>query len=753
MGRVRRKVKQKTEERLPDWLNEGASMLTWLSAHDRLKSIEPSVRIHRQGGYCGLDVFIVLVLYYSLAKRSALRGFCERIRPYRKQLAALVGRETLPSSASVSRALKSAEASLSRASALPLLMNGVEAKRFLEWPECQLRDTHGVGYHVFDFDHICEGVYRRALPIGEDLPQGKRRSDGYAAPGYLGRKRGDVKRTRSSLQHAGSSLWLGGHVSEGNGTVRADFEAAVETIAQWCEAHPWPRSRVILRGDGAFGSVPYLTACVRAAIGLVSRCVRPELFSQHRIVERLQEADWFFVPSSCTAPQRFAAEVGTITLTPSDKTRRADGSRYDPVPCRVVCAKTKRREGATEAHRGQLIDGWQYELFVSVGIEEAAFPAAEVVSLYYQRTGQENRFAQQDREVELDRLLSHHPAGQEFAQLAGQFVWNMRVIRGAEQTSLPDAEPPWLPRQIRAMSEVEPKGSASLVEAEHVTASKEGNVEPAVHAEQAETSVDTDQDYYERQAQHETAFEQCLRQIDWDARLGRHPGWHFDGQTLICPANHPMVLRGARIDKGVHALVEFCASESTCPSCPRQAQCMASIADKPVKRIKIGADIEIVEEVRQLSKERRKLRAEARAHEKRSRPIASGSIDGTTSESRLPGSKRPAPLNFVAAENDSEAGAYHVHYPLFLPAEARKLWRRSVETVEFSVHVLLPPPIQKRSVLMAADDADRQHRRQTWQKRLLYNQLPHDTHVHITIHTPSGVSPPWLQKQPTAQAA
>src|SRR6266571_2270005 len=52
---------------------------------------------------------------------------------------------------------------------------------------------------VFDIDGTREAARQRALPKNPDLPSALRRLDEVCAPGYTGRKRGEVVRTRTAV--------------------------------------------------------------------------------------------------------------------------------------------------------------------------------------------------------------------------------------------------------------------------------------------------------------------------------------------------------------------------------------------------------------------------------------------------------------------------------------------------------------------------------------------------------------------------
>jgi hypothetical protein len=60
----------------------------------------------------------------------------------------------------------------------------------------KLVDRTGNAWVVFDIDGTREAARQRALPQTEELPPAFRRLDEVCAPGYTGRKRGQVVRTR-----------------------------------------------------------------------------------------------------------------------------------------------------------------------------------------------------------------------------------------------------------------------------------------------------------------------------------------------------------------------------------------------------------------------------------------------------------------------------------------------------------------------------------------------------------------------------
>jgi hypothetical protein len=53
-----------------------------------------------------------------------------------------------------------------------------------------------------------------------------------------------------------------------------------------------------------------------------------------------------------------------------------------------------------------------------------------VLDLYLHRGSFETVLADEDKEQEMDRWYSHTPWGQEFAQILGQWMWNLRLELG-----------------------------------------------------------------------------------------------------------------------------------------------------------------------------------------------------------------------------------------------------------------------------------------------------------------------------------
>ena len=424
--------------RIPDILTEGAALLVDLLQRGVIAAVGERLRIRRQGGYSALDVWLLLWLFYTAgAKNKGVRPFWRVLGPCVKRVAALAGRRSLPSPASLSRALDSVELELLRPTSSWLLTGIAEVDEVMRHPVAKSYDAKGEAWQVFDLDPTVTTLRQRGLPADKDLPEPRRRAEDTGAPGHSGRKRGDLQFRRVTVQHAGSGMWVHAHLSPGNGEGVVDFERALDTIVETCERLEHPLASSVVRMDGEYGNVPWFSACRERKLPFITRLNRPKLYEDPMVLARFRTATWYRVPDSRSGPQRAAADLGVLTVRPDRRTKHPDGRRYEPVRVRVV-ASIFPHEG--KAKRGRTLDGWQVELF-AVDLPADAWPAPDAVAAYFGRTGQENRFAQEDRELGLDRIVSYHLPGQELASLVGLSVWNLRVARGFAMAPPPAERP------------------------------------------------------------------------------------------------------------------------------------------------------------------------------------------------------------------------------------------------------------------------------------------------------------------------
>jgi hypothetical protein len=398
----------------PCWFGEVVLIAAHLRQQGVLSQISERVRFARRrfGHYEVLD-FLAVLLGYAISGERTLQVFYERLEPFAGSFMALFGRDQLPARSTLSRFL----AALTEApvEALRTLVLDDLLARPLS-PDKQtggLLDRAGTSWMVFDIDGTREAARQRALPQTEDLPSAHRRLDEVCAPGYRGRKRGQVVRSRTVISQAHSFQWLGSFGNRGNGSYRKELRQGLAAITRYLAASQFPSARTLLRLDGQYGTGAVLADLTGFAF--VTRGKEYSVLDHPLVQARLhlppdqfqQRPESQLVRSLYDCP---AVPVG------------AEG-----VSCRVVVAthpadKKKSPVGVTR-------EGIVYELFFT-NLPQQAFTACDVVELYLHRGAFEPLLSDEDREQDPDRWCSHSAWGQECWQLISQWVWNLRLELG-----------------------------------------------------------------------------------------------------------------------------------------------------------------------------------------------------------------------------------------------------------------------------------------------------------------------------------
>lgn len=686
-----------------------------------IEELGERVRIRREGGYCGFDILLFLLFFFGARMGVGLKTFWLRARPYGKRLAALGERRSLASSASVSRALDKVDSERTQRIASWLLYDVAGIEEVLRHPAVQTIDTNGEGWHVFDFDPTVTTLRHRALPTGGDLPEALRRSEDTAAIGYSGRKRGDVQFRRATLQHSGSGTWLYARLFPGNGRRRVELRGALDAVQETCKRLTHPLDRTLLRGDGEYGGVPELTACREARVPVLTRLTRPKLFERDDIRLRLAEATWEYVPDAMSGPRRSATELGTVTLNPAKTTVRDDGTPYAPVEVRVVVSRFRNEEG--KPSRGQLIDGWQYELFVA-DVDPVAWPAPECVALYFGRAAEENRFAQEDRELVLDRIFSYHLPGQELATIIGLMTWNLAIARGFELETPPGDTPTTKSRDI----EVDPRPGPDLsLEQEHPV--KPSLVTPESIRPETPEEETSEAPVHKSLDDAEANLVKALSLFPWDAMLKRRPGWHWtsDGRGLVCPDNKALVLTCITTPKGqqLRSRLNFRLSSGACSECPTYPGCTPLTHPKAIKQASFTVDTDRTSTLRSLLTTAQNLRVPRPTAPKRNTRKSS-----SDSSARL----------LIPPDPTLLKGPWAAVSSLFLPAAARSLFRHIVQDATIILTVGPHLEVVPQPRLLARSDADRQHRRNTWRQHFQRYALAPGTPTQLTLHGPNSLA-------------
>jgi hypothetical protein len=186
--------------------------------------------------------------------------------------------------------------------------------------------------------------------------------DDICAPGYRGRKRGEVVRTRTTVLQAHSYQWLGSFGNRGNGRYREELRKVLSAIGRYLATHQLSQERTLVRLDGQYGNGAVLSDV--AGFSFVTRGKDYRLLDHplvqarlHLPPDQLQQR-----PESQTA--RSLYDCLEIPVGP------------EGMPCRVIVSthpagKKKSPIGVTRA-------GVVYELFFT-NLPQHTFTACDVV--------------------------------------------------------------------------------------------------------------------------------------------------------------------------------------------------------------------------------------------------------------------------------------------------------------------------------------------------------------------------------------
>jgi hypothetical protein len=496
----------------PSWFGEVTLFACHLQRQGVLAAIEEQVRFARRrfGRYEVID-FVAVLFGYAASSERTLEAFYERIEPWASAFMALFGRDRLPARSTLSRFLASLDQAAVEALRTLFLHDLLARPLVKEEQPGGLWDRQGNHFLVFDIDGTREAARQRALPKTADRPEPSRRLRPLCAPGYTGRKRGEIVRTRTTVLQAHTHQWLATFGNPGNGEYREELRRAVAAIQSYLKAHHHPEERALLRLDGQYGTGAILVDL--AGLSFVLRGKDYQLLDHAEIQARLH------LPPD----QQFSRPESGLVRTLYDCPDVAMGT--SGLRCRVVVAA--HPSGPTKHRIGVERDGVVYELFLT-DLPQSAFTAADVVALYLHRGAFENALADEDLELDPDRWCSHAACGQEIWQIISQWVWNLRLELGHQLT----------PEPVRTTE-----------------------FAPALPPTQKEATTSG-------------GFRSAEVALPWKAGRfsGRDFTLQPDG-TLRCPAKQSLVAHERRKEADGSLRVVYAASIRSCRPCPLREQC------------------------------------------------------------------------------------------------------------------------------------------------------------------------------------
>lgn len=522
----------------PSWFGEVTLLAHYLKREGVLGALEERVRFARPrfGHYEVID-FVAVLMGYALSGEATLQAFYERLVPFAQPFMALFGRTRLPHRSTLSRFLAAIDSPTLEA-LRSLFHADLTARLRPETAPAGLWDRAGRHWVVVDVDGTRQAARQRALPQTAELPSPHRRLEQVCAAGYLGRKRGEVVRTRTTVLQAHTCQWIGTFSGAGNGDYRGELLRACEAITSYARQVSIPLQQVIVRLDGLYGNAAPLIDLLSAGLGVIVRGKDYALLDLEVVQARLAQSPDQQLTHPETGTQRDLFDCPDLPLT-------ATGPRLRGIVARHPATSTKSPIGITR-------DGLVYELFYTA-LPQETFTAADVVELYLHRGAFETVLADEDREQEADRWCSHTPCGQEFWQVISQWMWNLRLELGLLLHPTP----------VRTTI-FSPAHSPSNEPSAPVPPLAPTACEPA-------------------------AITYGPPKLAQASQMGGFAGTAFlpqpDG-TLRCPANQPLYAQERRPERDGSVRVLYAARIGNCRPCPLREQCLGhGAATKKPRRV------------------------------------------------------------------------------------------------------------------------------------------------------------------------
>ncbi len=218
---------------VPAWFAEVVIIVQHLTTKGMIDAFAHRVCLPRGrfGTYEAID-FLALLIGYVISGERTLSDFFERVAPFEAAFMALFGRRDLPHRSSLSRFLADVDRPC-----LDQFRRLFEQQSFAdEWTSETIGgicDRQGRRHIVFDVDATRQAARQRALPCDPSLPPARRRLDAVCAPGYRGRKGGEVVRTRTTALQIHTRQWVGTSGGRGNGDYRGELASALQSITTY----------------------------------------------------------------------------------------------------------------------------------------------------------------------------------------------------------------------------------------------------------------------------------------------------------------------------------------------------------------------------------------------------------------------------------------------------------------------------------------------------------------------------------------
>ena len=255
----------------PPWLAEAVVILKAVKERGLLGALQTQVRLARgrMGLYEVCD-FLLVLLVYAVSQEPTLLQLYKVLPVCSPLLAALWARQRLPGRSTLSRFLGALNTPALEA-LRDLVLNDLLTQGLKDPALGGLVDRQGHRHVVFDVDGTHQVARQRALVKGAEYPPAQRRLDRLCAPGYGGRKRGELVRTRTTVQQVHSREWLGTFGAAGNGDPYGELRKSCEVIRCYQQARGLRPSEALVRLDGLYGHAKAVHVLCTQGVGFLLR--------------------------------------------------------------------------------------------------------------------------------------------------------------------------------------------------------------------------------------------------------------------------------------------------------------------------------------------------------------------------------------------------------------------------------------------------------------------------------------------------
>jgi len=416
----------------PKYLGEIILILNLWIKTGLVSEINEKVKVSRarMGSYEVID-FSLLLLSYAISNERSLEQFSKNIKAFASAITVMWNRKNLPSTSALSRFLydikESAVVELRKVLFEDLITNGIGLKSL-----GGLYDHRGKRNIVFDVDATKAVARQRSLPTSRQYPELKRRRSSYKI-GYKGRKRGEVVRSRTTVQQSHTNEWLGSFSGAGNGDIWSELQMACQVIVNYLKAHSISIDSGLVRLDGAYGWARGVYICnYLYGLGYLMRCSDYSFLKDSQVIKTVNTPTYvnFQHPDSLKVYRLY--DVGFVDWYYSKEPSIVLSSR-------LIVVSSQAPEFGKKPSVGKLCGRRVYELFVT-NLSDEQLTATELFELYCARGAFEQTLSQEDLEQNTDRFCSGNGFGQEFFQLISQWLWNARLAVGFAAKANSDSE-------------------------------------------------------------------------------------------------------------------------------------------------------------------------------------------------------------------------------------------------------------------------------------------------------------------------